>query len=206
MDYPSTGSQTELQAVNEILASVGQAPVNSLEKSNPDVVIAYNTLNEVTREVQADGWTFNKEYDYPFKPDADNHIVIPNNVIQLKLSAKYPEYGNKNAVRRKGKLYDRNNHTDDWGQEVVYCDVIWAFDWEDVPLTIQNYITARAAAIVSSRIVGDETQYQQLQQKEMMCRAAAIEYECTQGNNTFFGSPPGQNYYTSYQPFHALYR
>ena len=30
MPYPTTGPNTELQAVNQILASVGQAPVNTL--------------------------------------------------------------------------------------------------------------------------------------------------------------------------------
>jgi len=34
----------------------------------------------------------------------------------------------------------------------------------------------------------------------------ALEYECNQGDHTFFGSPQGQNYYQSYQPYHTLYR
>ena len=49
-------------AVNEMLGAVGQAPVNTLEQSNPDVALAYATLMTVSREVQAEGWTFNKEY------------------------------------------------------------------------------------------------------------------------------------------------
>ena len=55
-------------------------------------------------------------------------------------------------------------------------------------------------------IVGDGLQYQILQQKEMQCRALALEYECNQGDYTFFGHPTGRNYYKSYQPYHALYR
>ena len=54
MTLPTSGSQTELQAVNQILASVGQAPVTTLEQTNPDVAIAYNTLLEVSREIQAE--------------------------------------------------------------------------------------------------------------------------------------------------------
>ncbi len=71
---------------------------------------------------------------------------------------------------------------------------------------MQDYIVARAAAVVSSRIVGDTNQYQMLQQREAFCRAAVMEYECNQGDYTFFGHPRGQNYYNSYQPYHALYR
>jgi hypothetical protein len=51
MAFPTTDSPGELQAVNQILASVGQAPVTTLEQTNPDVAIAYNTLQQVSREV-----------------------------------------------------------------------------------------------------------------------------------------------------------
>ena len=38
-------------------------------------------------------------------------------------------------------------------------------------------------------------------------RALANEYETQQGQFTMFGHPQGQqNYYQSYQPFHALQR
>ena len=50
-------------------------------------------------------------------------------------------------------------------------------------------------------------QYQMLQQQEAFMRAMALEYETQQGQFTFFGHPQGQqNYYQSYQPFHALKR
>ncbi len=68
MSFPTTDAQGELQAVNQILASVGQAPVTTLEQTNPDVAIAYQTLLEVSREVQAEGWTFNKEGHYEMAP------------------------------------------------------------------------------------------------------------------------------------------
>jgi hypothetical protein len=294
MPFPTTGSNTELQAVNQILASVGQAPVTTLTTeetlvinevsrftgsitgttlttttanipvgtyiggtgvasgtsiatagveaspptdpvtyeytvnisqtvteramtqsivtsrvetpTNPDVAIALNTLREVSREIQAEGWTFNKEYDYPITPDSNNEILIPNNVLQMDLNQNYPVNMNRDSVNRGGKLYDRTAHTYTWDDETVYVDITWLFDWENVPTPIQSFITSRAASIVSSRIIGDSNQYQMLQQKEAFARAMALEYECNQGDHTFFGSPQGQNYYQSYQPYHTLYR
>lgn len=203
MPFPTTNAQTELQAVNEILASVGQAPVTTLDQTNPDVAIAYDTLIQVSREVQAEGWTFNKEYEYPFTPDTNDEILIPSNVLQLDLT---PSYRDKDAVIRSGKLYDRTAHTYEWTDDLVYCDVLWYFDWVDLPTPVKDYITARAASVVSSRIVGDSTQYQMLQQREAYTRAMALEYECNQGNYTFFGHPRGENYYNSYEPYKALYR
>ena len=203
MAFPTTNAQTELKAVNEILASVGQAPVTTLDQTNPDVAIAYDTLLQVSREVQAEGWTFNREYNYPFKPDANKFINIPNNVIALDLATDYRTY---DAIRRDGRLYDKINHTYEWNEDQLLCDVIWYFDWVDLPIPVQDYIAARAASITSSRIVGDPNQYQIIQQREAYTRAMALEYECNQGDYTFFGHPKGGNFYTSYQPSHALSR
>ena len=207
MAFPTTNATQELPAVNEILASVGQAPVTTLDQTNPDVAIAYDTLLQVSREVQAEGWTFNKEYHYEFSTDDNDEIVIPNNILQIKLT----ENGQNldfDGIRRSGKLYDRQHHTYKWTDHDTWeCDVIWEFDWVDLPQPVQDFITSRAAAMVSQRIIGDQAQYQMLQQQEAYMRALALEYETQQGQFTFFGHPQGfPNYYKSYEPFQALRR
>jgi len=206
MAFPTTDSPGELQAVNQILASVGQAPVTTLEQTNPDVAIVYDTLKQVSREVQAEGWTFNKEYHYPLTPDSNNEFVIPSNMLQIDLCNIEYYNRDKDPVRRDGKLYDRNKHSFEWEQKVHYFDVTWFFDWDDLPMPIRDYITARSATFVAMRIVGDPNLYQVLQQQEAYMRSNALEYETQQGDYTFFGQPQSGNYYNSYQPFHALYR
>ena len=110
MAIPTTNATEELPAINQILASVGQAPVTTLDQTNPDVAIAYDTLIQVSREIQSEGWTFNKEQDYPFTPDSNNEILIPSNVLQIDISA---ETGNEemDVIRRNGKLYDKQEHS-----------------------------------------------------------------------------------------------
>ena len=210
MAFPTTGNTSELHAVNQILASVGQAPVTTLDQTNPDVAICYQTLIDVSRQVQAEGWTFNTEYSYPFQVNSQKHVVIPPNALQVDLSKEYPQYGRLDTVFRtyKGEqlLYERNNHTFEWDGETIYVDVVWAYDWDDLPVPIQEYITSRAAVIVSQRIISDPNLHQMLQQQEIYLRAQAMEYECNQGDHTFFGHPQGSNFYRPYQPFHALYR
>ena len=206
MPFPTTNATKELPAINQILSSCGQAPVTTLDTTNPDVAIVYDTLLQVNREVQAEGWTFNKENHVEFTPDDDDYINIPNNIIQLKLTenSNNMEY---DAVRRNGRLYDKAHHTDKWTEDTIECDVIYEFDWVDLPQPIQDFITARAATLVSQRIVGDSGQYQMLQQQEAYLRALALEYETQQGQYTFFGHPQDQtNYYQGYQPFQALKR
>ena len=206
MPFPTTNATQELPAINQILSSCGQAPVTTLDTTNPDVAIAYDTLLQVSREVQAEGWTFNKEYHYEMTPDTDDFILIPNNIVKIKLTENSANM-DKDGIRRSGKLYDRHNHTYKWTDETVECDVVWEFDWIDLPEPIQNFIVARAAVFTSQRIVGDNAQYQMLQQQEAYARAMALEYETQQGQFTFFGHPQGHtNYYQSYQPFKALSR
>ena len=175
-------------------------------QTNPDVAIALNTLREVSREVQAEGWSYNTEFDYKITPDSNNEIRIADDVLQMDLNQGYPENIEKDAIFRGGKLYDKKAHSYVWTAETVYVDVVWYFDWESIPAPIQAYIVARAAAIVSSRIIGDGNQYQILQQKEAVTRSQALEYECNQGDYSFFGSPSHGNFYRPYKPFHTLQR
>lgn len=206
MAIPSSPTTDQTTAVNEILMSVGQAPVTKLENTNPDVALAFETLTSVSREVQAEGWTFNKEYHLTsFVPDSiTKQISIPADVLQVDLSN---HHANKDhdAVQRNGKLYDRQKHTFEW-DETPTVDVIYLYDWGDLPKPIRDYIVARAATLFSSRTVGDMTQYQMLQQKEQYTRAMAMEYECNQGDYTYFGAPEDGNFYISYEPYKALYR
>ena len=208
MAFPTTNAAQELPAVNEILASVGQAPVTTLDQTNPDVAIAYDTLLNVSREVQSEGWTFNTEEYYPMTPDANGEIVIANNILQIDL---HDEKDNQyESVRRSGKLYEKINHTFDWttltGWDTVRCNIVWFFDWVDLPRPIQDYIVAKASTVVSTRIVGDPQQFRILQAKELDNRAKAMEYECNQGDYTFFGHKRGEKVYDSYKPYQALYR
>ncbi len=204
MAFPTTNSQQELPAVNQILQSCGQAPVTTLDQTNPDVAIAYQTLLEVSREVQAEGWTFNKENHYKMARNTDNEILIPNNILQID-ATNNAENVELDVIRRNGKLYDKAHHKFTFDNDIE-VDIVWLFDWVDLPKPIADFITARAATTTSSRIVGDNNLYQILQQKEAFTRAMAMEYECNQGDYTFFGHAGNTNQYISYQPYKALIR
>ena len=205
MSFPTYAVSTELDAVNQILSSVGQAPVTTLDLQNPEVGIVVNTLREVNRQVQAEGWIFNSERSYTFTPDSTTkEIVYPGNVLQLDTSRQ--EYFDKyDPVKRNGKFYDRLNHTYQW-DDPIKVDVVWYFNFTDVPAAIQTYIVARAARMCATKMIGDKEINELLKEQELYCRAAALEYECNQGDYTMFGFRDGENYYNSYQPFQALAR
>lgn len=205
MSFPTYAVSTELDAVNQILSSVGQAPVTTLNLQNPEVAIVLNTLREVSRMVQAEGWTFNVERNYELTPDViTKEILFPTNALQID-TYRYQHYSDYDPVRRNGKLYDRLNHTYQW-DESIKADIVWYFDFSDLPPALQAYITARAARMCATKMIGDKEINSLLQEQELMTRAAAMEYECQQGDYTMFGFRDGENYYTSYEPFRALAR
>ena len=71
-----TTRTTQLEAINTMLSTIGEAPVNSLTGSLPvDASMAVNILNEVNREVQSAGWKFNTSWKKSIQRDVNNKIV-----------------------------------------------------------------------------------------------------------------------------------
>ena len=70
---------TQLEAVNSMLGHIGEAPVDSIATPSSlpiSASTALTILDEVSREVQSDGWHFNTEYDVTLSPDAGNSNKI----------------------------------------------------------------------------------------------------------------------------------
>lgn len=206
MSFPNNLTDSELQAVNQILSSVGQSPVTTLESGNPDAVMAYNSLMEANREVQSEGWFFNREYSYELLPDNDGHIIIGDDMLMVTLSREYQNAGSHVCVR-DGKLYDMVSHSYDWELGVtVPVDIIWLYDFNDIPQVAKNFVMARAATILSTRLIGDSETYRLLSAREVTTRLALVEVDASMGQYTSFGFKQGNNFYNSYQPLQVLQR
>ena len=197
---------TQLQAINQMLTGIGQAPVVSLDIANPEISTALSILDSVNREVQGEGWHFNSEIKYPFTPDANDEIVIPDNVLQLS-DNKYENVQQYQTVIRNGKLYDKISHSfTSWIVSPVLCDVVWLFDFEDLPQVFKDYITQRATRVFAGSTVGSKEMFQFNQQDEGMLRANCIAYDTGTSEVNIFGVETGQNFYISYTPFRTIAR
>jgi hypothetical protein len=206
MTLPTSLVATELAAVNSILGAVGQAPVTTIDPINPDVAIAYDTLIDMSREIQGEGWSFNKEIEYPFLPDTSGKIAVPLNILSISLSDIYENAGVDVTVRN-GMLYNKTTHTYTWELDrTVKCDVVWYLPFSDLPQPARDYVVAKASSFVAIKIIGEPNIQQMLAQREVYARAALIESDCNQGNYSIFGFPNGSNYYTAYQPYRTLAR
>ncbi len=56
---PQTANMTKLEAVNDILLSIGEKPVNGLTSGLPDAALAEAVLDKISRQVQLEGWNSN---------------------------------------------------------------------------------------------------------------------------------------------------
>ena len=193
--------QTKLDAVNIILSNIGQAPVVNLESGNPMVETAELVLEEISRTVQAEGWVYNTEPGYPFAPNSDKEILIPDNVLSCDL----PVLSRYFSQVRGGKLYNRTDHTFEWDSNQD-LDVVWLFDYEDLPEAFKNYITIRAANVFAGRSVGSAESVRFGQAEELQARAGALEYDTQQGDFNVFGNTQGLNTYASYRPSNTVFR
>ena len=191
---------TKLAAVNIVLSNIGMAPVNAIDNDNPMVLMASNTIDEVSLSVQSDGYTFNTEREYPFTPNSSNQIIIPDNV--LALDSPYDQ--ESNLIIRGGKLYDKRDHSFTFTEQLK-LNVLWLFDFDDMPEPFKKYVSLRSANLFAGRAVGSAEQVRFGEREEAMARAAMIEYETQQGDYNYL-SPFNLKNYNTYAPYQGTLR
>ena len=163
---------TPLDAINEILSTIGEAPVDTIEDSgNIDVDNAYRILKSVNRQVQIDGYTFNTISSYPLIPDRFTKEIAWDSTL-LRVSTT-----EGNFLRNRGGLvYDVTNNTDKFdGQIEVEAIVLVPF--EELPEAFREYITIKSARLFATRYLGDELVMNALMQEEQIAKIAVFNYE-----------------------------
>ena len=195
--------ETELSSVNSILGIIGQAPITTLEFTNPEVAFIYQLLGEASKDIQNEGWTFNTELHYPLERNTDGKIAITNNMLRVDLSdgqvSKFYD-----PVKRNGFLYDKVKHTYVWEDDLA-ADIVWFFDYEDLPSAFKRYATYKAGTRAATQMVGNPQLVQLLAAQEVQARSACMEYECNQGDYNMFGFGHNTSY-TAYKPHQGLNR
>lgn len=143
---------SELDAVNQMLVSIGEAPVNVLNSGLQEAEIAQTTLTNVSRDVQSQGWYFNTELRYTLNRDTNNEINLPNNCVKIDRTQVYRDY-DTDVVERNRKLYDRVKNSYVFDENlVVNMTVLLEFD--ELPEVARRYITLKAARMFQDQTVG----------------------------------------------------
>ncbi len=148
---------TELDAVNEMLSSINEAPVNSLEGAlTTDVASARNLLNVVRKEVQARAWWFNTDERVILEPDAQEEIGVGPEIIRVDGT---PGLEFVQFILRGRKLYNRADKNFKFKTSVT-ADTTTLLVWDEVPPVCQRYIVVRSSRLLADRLVGSGASHQ----------------------------------------------
>lgn len=150
---PSTETlMSELEAVNIILANMGEPGINSLDGVGVDAQMAKDILLEVSREVQNKGFHFNRE-KHTLSPDLTGTIYLPANLLRVDT---IDEDKPTDVVARGLRLFDRVNNTYTFDSAKV-VEIYVMLEWNDLPLYAKNFIVIRAARRFAQRLTGSDS-------------------------------------------------
>lgn len=175
---------TKLEAVNQMLALIELAPVDSLETGDPTVDIAVSQLNQTTRFVQAEGWWFNTELNVMLSPNAQQEVQLPANTLKAD-----PQKVLRDYVQRGLKLYDKVGHTFAIG-ESVGIDLVLGLGFDELPFSAQNYITIKAARVFAKNYRGGETALRWSDQDEGEARLVLVSEHAESSDANFLYTEP----------------
>ena len=154
---------TELDAVNRILRSSGEQPVNTLESDGVnDTDQAQAILRETLQEILLEGHNFNTE-EREYTADDSGEIALPPNI--LRVDGVGDDYYSR-FEPRGGRLYDLDNTTFEFTKTVT-LEVVWWIPFKDIPLQLRYRIADEAARIYQQVSNNDPQVDRYLQEREI---------------------------------------
>lgn len=168
-------SMTELEAVNVLLTTIGEAPINTLVGNQVvDVAVAKQVLTEISREVQSQGWHFNSEYGVVLTPNFDKKIAIPANTSRIDVNGV-------DVVNRGGYLFNLQDRTFIFDNPIE-ADIVYYQDFETLPDVAKRYIVVRASRIFADRMINSESTHQFTLKDEQKALIDLKEFEGDTGD------------------------
>lgn len=153
---------TKLQAVNTLLSVIGEAPLNSLTPPlTGDAALAERVLDEISTEIQGEGWSWNTMVYDAIPLDTNGHSTLPSNTLAVRFNPI--SYPSQRFVLRGIKLFDRIKNSYDLRGSLgvaltgsttdLVAQVVEELTWDDIPETGKRYIMIRAGRIYANRVV-----------------------------------------------------
>lgn len=164
---------TELDAVNAVLASIGEAPVPSLDNAFVDAQAAHTLLRDVSRQLQLRGWTWNTEQEYALTPTNTGEIFLPTNTLKMVPS------GGETYVQRGLRVYDPVEQS--YLFTTGFTATLTLFlDWELLPEPARTFLYLRAARRFQDRLQDSESLRRIQREDELAAWASFLEFEAEQ--------------------------
>ncbi len=180
---------TKLEAVNSMLGTIGETPVNSISDTNALPVsasTAISALDELSRAIQSEGWCFNTEIDVTLTPSQDGTITLSADIIELDAIDTSID-----IVQRGLSLFDRSNNTTVFDADIK-VNQTRLLDWDSLPEPARRYITLSAARVFQARMISSRALESLITADEYKARALLQEFDAGSADRTMF-----DNYHTA---------
>lgn len=174
-------SATTLDCVNDIIGSIGEPSVTTLDSSNVDVVNALRILERENRKLQSQGWTFNIEQNQRLVPDSFSKLIswVPAYISVLEPNKR------TSYINRDGYVYDRMNDTNQFDGPIT-VNIIRMQELDVMPDCFLQLIVARSCRLFNNQYFGASEIDGMWQLEEQNALVRCNEYEMDFGNYNMF--------------------
>lgn len=169
------GHMTKLEAVNEMLLSIGESPVQTLTSGLGDASIAESVLERTSRQVQLKGWHCNTDRGLALAKNADNQFALGVDTLKVDTvnavsgrqtnrptgSAFINAGMRRSADDTKWLMYDNDNLTEVWSSETeLSVDRVFLLDFAKLTPALQVYVWTQAAHRFQKSLMGSRVLFE----------------------------------------------
>ena len=160
---------TSLDVVNQCLAIMGEAPLNTLLEEHAFKSSALQILTRNDTNASAEGWWFNTERITLTVNPTDSRIYLPGDTSTVRMIDNEPW-----LVQRGRVLYDTQNGTDIFPANSSFkAELIRKVPFEDTPVNYNAYVARKTVWDFQQEYDGDQTKTRNLQMEVMGAPASA---------------------------------
>lgn len=160
-------ARTKLDAINTCLRGIGLAPVATEDDPDLDAATASQVIDQVTMDMQAKGWWFNKESNWKLSPDeTTGYIQAPSSALSIVTTGMSRCVG---LSIRGTKIYDLHNHTFDLRDRAIvdndsvtpYIEFVFITElpFADMPPIARECVTYTARRMFAQDLEVDEKRW-----------------------------------------------
>ena len=195
---------TKLSSVNAMLAAVGEAPITNLAADLSEAQTAINILDDVSRETQTRGWSWNTVVNRKIKRTSTDEVMMPAATLAVDIKDPYTKRQDRSrkVTYRNNKLYDLLKSTYEFEDDPT-VDIIIGLDFDELPESARRYITLDATSRYMQTILGADVDMQTLQQQAIKAWVQ-LEQEEDNGADLNIISDQPLSAYTAIRTRHVL--
>ena len=155
---------TELEAVNMMLASIGESPIATLNDGFVDASLARNYIAQVSKATQLQGWAFNTLYNYQLTPDNYGHINLPQNTLKVIIP------GERKYTQRGLRMYDNEKHTDVFSSNLK-AHLVIALEFDQLSEALRQYVFTAAGRRFQDNMAAEPSIHSISKEDELRAKA-----------------------------------